>query len=129
MTEILTLKYLKENKPKIEDVIPEILKNNVKDTALDFIVHLRKNKMSPGYTGYAKAWDAKCKGKTICKISLGTEYKEAENANGNWNVMLYLKNAEKYEDTIFEENLQNCIWDNVGLWAHATELALPMIKL
>jgi len=100
-------------KPKIEDVIPEILKDNVKGMALDFVAHLRKNKMSPGYAGYAKAWDAKCKGRLICKVSLGAEYKETVNIKGNWNVMLYLKNTEKYENTIFEENLQNCIWDNV----------------
>jgi len=61
---------------KIEDVIPEILKDIVKDTALDFTVHLRKNKMSPGYAGYAKAWDAKCKDKTICKISLARSIKK-----------------------------------------------------
>jgi hypothetical protein len=113
MSDITTLAVQKATKPKIEDVIPEILKDNVKETALDFVAHLRKNKMSPGYAGYAKAWDAKCKGKTICKVSLGAEYKETANINGNWNVMLYLKNTEKYENTIFEEKLQICIWDNV----------------
>jgi hypothetical protein len=110
MTDINSLAVQKATKPKIEDVILEILKNNVKETALDFVAHLRKNKMSPGFAGYAKAWDAKCKGRTICKVSLG-----AENINGNWNVLLYLKNTKQYENAIFEENLQNCIWDNVGL--------------
>ena len=113
MSDITTLAVQKATKPKIEDVIPEILKDNVKETALGFVAHLRENKMSPGWAGYHNAWDAKCKGKTICKVRLGAEYKETVNINGNWNVTLYLKNTKKYENTIFEENLQNYIWDNV----------------
>ncbi|MCL2433645.1 MAG: hypothetical protein FWD16_03905 [Clostridia bacterium] len=127
MSDITTLAVQKIAKPKIEDVIPEILMDNVKDTAMDFVAHLRKNKMSPGWAGYHNAWDAKCKGKTICKVRLGAEYKETVHINGNWNVTLYLKNTMKYENTIFEENLQNFIWDNVS-FCHSCGTCAPEQK-
>ena len=97
-------------KPVIEDIIDKHYNGDMKQSALDFVAHLRLNKMSPGYAGYAMAWDAKCKGKTICKVSLG-----GEKNNQEWNVMLYLKNSEKYENTVIEEGLQDCVWDNVTL--------------
>jgi len=118
MSEITTLEFQRENKPKIEDVIPFCVADEQQQTALDFIAWLRANKMTPGWSGVHNAWDAKCKGKTICKISLRTPgwALTGDNAcakNYTWVIKLFLNNRDKYEESIISEGLQHTIWDGL----------------
>ena len=92
-------------RPKIEDVIPLLLNHNEQKIALDLVAWFRANKMAPGWSGVHNAWDAKCKGKTTCKISL--------NMDGKWYVRLYLLNIEEYGDLIIREGLRKLIKDNL----------------
>ena len=93
-------------RPKIEDVIPLMVGDDYQQSALEFVAWLRENKMSPGWGGIHSQWDAKYKGKVICKIL-------PDNNKKWWSCSLYLANIERYEDLILSENLQNFVWDNV----------------
>jgi len=111
--DITLLSVQKVIKPKIEDVIPEILKGTAKKTALDFIAYLRENKMNPAWTLH-NAWKAMYKGKPICYIRLGWAFGKGEdNDNGKWEVTPYLNYINDYEYIIINEGLQNIIWDNL----------------
>jgi len=113
MPEITTLKFQRENRPKIEDVIPHVVAVENQQIALDFIAWLRENKMPSSWSGVHNAWNANYKGKTICKISL------AENGWGHveekftWTIRPYLSNMKKYENSIIENNLQEIIQSRV----------------
>ena len=88
-------------RPKIEDVIPLVVDDDNQKNVLDFVAWFRENKMAPGWSGVHNAWDTKCKGKTICKISLEMD--------GQWYARLYLTNINKYEDRIIREELPELI--------------------
>ena len=124
--EITGLYFQKKNKPRIEDVIPFIVDEAKQHIALNLTAWLRENKMSPAWSGVHNAWDAKCKGKTICKISLvpGGSY-GSEHTKCSWLVAPYLENIDKYENTVIEEGLQNFVLDNVIYCAQATDMERP----
>jgi len=100
MSDLTTLKVQRVLKPKIEEVIPLYVPAASQQTTLAFVAWLRQQKMSPAWSGVHNAWDAKCKGKTICKISLH---------NGGWSALLYLHDMHRYENAIISEGLQEII--------------------
>ena len=108
----LSNKEQKKIRPKIEDVIPEVLIGEMRETALEFAAYLRENKMAPGWSGVHNAWDAKCKGKTICKISLAHTGWYANN-KCSWNIKLYCLHMSKYESSIISAGVQSIIWDGL----------------
>ena len=108
-----------KTKPIIEDVINKSLNGDMKHSALGFAAWLRTNKMSPGFAGYANAFNSASKGKTVCKIEFNF------NKNGSWLVTPYLENIEKYADIILAENLQGFVWDNVIFCIHASKIDRP----
>jgi len=113
MSEITTLAYQKANKPKIEDVIPEKLKNCSTMAALDFVVYLRENKLNPAWTLH-NAWKVINKGKPICYIRLGCCFWRSKHSDdGRWEVTPYLNHIDEYENTIHDEGLQDLVWDNL----------------
>ena len=118
MQEIATLQYQRKNRPKIEDVIPHCVAAEQQKTALDFIAWFRENKMNPGWSGVHNAWDAKCKGSTICKISLrnpgwALTGDNERSKNYTWVIKLYLNHKSAYEEAIINEGLQSIIWDGM----------------
>jgi len=120
MLDITTLQAQRETRPKIEDVIPLCVAEDQRKTALDFVAWLRENKMAPGWSGVHNAWDAKCRGSTICKISLRNEGwaltgNNDRAKNYTWIIRPYLDNRDNYAGTIIAEGLQHIIWD--GLYA------------
>jgi len=113
MFEILTLKTQRELKPKIEDVLPYFLDSEELETALNFIAHLRTNKMNPRWAGVHNTWNCNYKGKTICFIRLGTTWHATNSGNVKWEVSPNLININAYEKEIIYENMQNYIWDGL----------------
>ena len=105
-SELLKLSYQKEHRPKIEEVIPLIITDDKRHTALGFVAWLRENKMSSSWAGYHNAWNSNCKGKNICKIELGKN----ELDENNWSITLILRHFDDYENIIIEEGLQDLIW-------------------
>ena len=103
--DITHLHVQRKLRPKIEDVIPLVVDGDKQKNVLDFVAWFRENKMAPRWSGVHNAWDAKFKGKNLCKVSL--------DANGQWRVRLYLINIEKYGGLIIREGLQKLIKDNL----------------
>ncbi|MCL2546582.1 MAG: hypothetical protein FWE06_05230 [Oscillospiraceae bacterium] len=113
MSEITTLAYQKEHKPKIEEVIPAMLKNNSEKIALDFVAFLRESKINPTWTLH-NAWKVMNKGKPICYIRLGCCFWRSKHSDdGRWEVTPYLNHMSEYENAVLDEGLQDLIWDNL----------------
>ena len=107
------LKEQKSGNNKIETFIPVFVAENEQGIALDLVAWFRKNKMAPGWSGVSNAWNANCKGKAICKISLLNDGWSADN-HSTWNVLLYLENIHEYEDSIIREELQEIILSRIS---------------
>jgi len=115
MPDLTQLHAQRELKPKVEDVIPLLVQKNVQETALEFIAWLRENKMSPSWSGVHNSWDSKCKGSTICKISLWDKF----------TITPYLVNIIDYEHLILRENIEGYVLDNVIYCSHADKHERP----
>ncbi|MCL2546753.1 MAG: hypothetical protein FWE06_06110 [Oscillospiraceae bacterium] len=134
MSDITTLKVQRETRPKIEDIIPFVVADDKQQTALDFVKWLRESQMAPGWSGVHNAWDAKCRSKTICKISLiDKNWANSGHIRGkySWEVKLYCPHIfwEKYgEDIVIAEGLQEILWNNIYKCTHAClDAAKPCI--
>ena len=101
-------------KPLVEDIIPEILDGDMKKNALDFVTHIRENKIKPAWV-LTNQWKANYKGRCICKIILK---QDCWTSNDSWIVAAWLENINEYEDIIINENLQDLVWDNVYYCVH-----------
>jgi len=115
MTDLTQLHVQRELKPKVEDVIPLRVQQEHQKIALDFIAWLRENKMSPAWSGVHNSWDAKCKGSTICKISLWDKF----------TITPYLVNIAEYEYHIMDEKIENFVLENVIYCCHADKHERP----
>ena len=112
------LEYQKKNKAKIEDFISEYLDGDMKKLALDFVAHMRENKMTLRWAGFTNAWKAVCKGRCICYINLSW-------GDVKWLVTPYLENINDYEGSIISESLQDFVLDNVIYCCHADKYERP----
>lgn len=108
---ITRLEVQRKIKPMIEEVIPEYLDGDIKKTALDFILHLRENKMKPAWAIH-NGWKSIYKGKPIYYIRLGKEWVN-NSKNVKWVVTPYLNHIKTYEEAIINEGWQNLVWDNL----------------
>ena len=94
-------------KPPIEDVIRELFDDgDKKQVLLDFVVHLRKNKLNLLWALHNK-WKATIKGKPIFYLGLNNNY---------WDIDLFLYNRNSYDDVIINEDLQYIFWDRIAYW-------------
>ena len=100
----------KASNPLIEDMIPEYLDGDMKQSALDFAMWLRENKIKPAWT-LTNQWKAICIGKNLCRIGLSPWNPPGKNKK--WVVTVYIEHIKSYEETIITEALQCFVWDNV----------------
>jgi len=102
-------------RPKIEDVIPEILDKDMRETALEFSAWLRASKMAPGYAGVQYTWNASYKGKIIYRIQLKNDgWGNVKNRDHYWVVNPHLNHLDKYQDVITDEGLADFIYENLS---------------
>ena len=113
--DILTLKGQRELKPKIEDVLPYFTDGEELETAINFISHLRVNKINLKWAGVHNFWNSKNKGKNICYVKLGNSWigrkLPGSEVTVKWEVILNLLHMSEYENKIIGENMQNYIWN------------------
>ena len=111
-------------KPKIEDVIPEVMDGVTRDTALNFVAYLQENGM-PLKWASLYGWDAFHKGKSICGIRLNVEDSQQwcgrPGVPPSWIVLPRCDHMSQYEDEIVSEGLQGIFWDGVGYCVHSPE--------
>ena len=112
--ELTQLHVQQKLKPDIEDVIPYYLDGKELETALNFIAHLRTEKIKPRWAGVHSTWNFNYKGgKTICFIRLGRTWHAKESGKIKWEVSPNLINISAYENEIIDKNMQNYIWDGL----------------
>lgn len=107
----LLYKEQKASKPKIEDVIPDWLDGDMKKNALDFVVWLRTNKMSPTWAS-TNSWKSSYKGKSICYVKLLCVDRNINNKY-LWMIETYFNNRSKYYELLESEGLLQHLSDNI----------------
>jgi len=107
-------------KPLIEDVIPEYLDGDMRTSAMDFVAHLRANKMPPRWHGL-HTWMANYRGKGICSIVLrvGRGYYGRLGDLPSWLITPCLTHVHEYETLLMNGELRNLLWDNVFYCVHS----------
>lgn len=103
-------------KPKIEDVIPVLLGDDVAPFVLEFVAYMRANRMQPAWSAY-NSWAARYKGKKICTIRLPLPHGPYQ----SWVVVPHISRWNKqissydlYEAPIAQGGLQEMVWDHVN---------------
>ena len=103
-------------KLQIEDVLPEYMEGDVKNTAMAFIAYMRANKMRPVWSA-CNSWSASYKGKKICTIRLPLDHFPYL----NWVVVPHISRWNKlidrydlYEETIKSNGWCDIVWDHVN---------------
>lgn len=98
----------KKTKPKVEDVINELLEGDRKKNALDFVAYIKSFKMTPHWAS-ANSWAVSYKNKRVCYIKVGDHV----SMEGAW----YIRPSVEYNDALFtyitKEKLEEFIWDNL----------------
>ena len=114
--EITLLRVQRELKPKIEDVIPEYLIDDMGKNAINFVTYMQENNMTLRWAGVHNAWKANYKGKPICYVRLADGSAPAWLSSANnakLTITPYLNNINEYQEKIINEGWQNLIWDNL----------------
>jgi len=116
----IDLEWQQKNKPKIEEVAPHLLDNEMLHSVLDFSKYAKENKTELKWAGIHNTWKALYKGKVIFYIrlkspnnnlKLDTHYSDL--SNKSWAIEAYIYNIEEYSKIIFAENLQDVVWANL----------------
>ena len=112
----------KITKPIIEDVINELLDNDRRKAALDFIGFLRSYKMTPQWASL-NAWSVKYKGKPVCSIKFYDLRLYMD--KGTWRICHSGDYDSGYECLLSEENIKNIVWNNVYICRNCAGTLTP----
>ena len=115
----------KKIKPKIEDVINEILSGDAQENALNFVAYLRKKKMNPQWSA-ANAWKVSSKTFGVCFIRLhgSAEYHRLE--LGSWNITPFIG---EYDGNSLSNEMKEVIWANKKNCQTCSLCALPVSSI
>lgn len=97
----------KKTRPKIDDVISDLLDNERKNAALDFLAFLKSHKMTPQWVSL-NAWSVKYKGKPVCSIKFYDLRLYMD--KGTWRIC---HSGEYDNDLSFDNNIKDIIYNNV----------------
>jgi len=95
-------------KPKIEDVIGDVLNGDTQKNALDFVAYLRENKLNPAWSA-KNVWTVSSKTYRVCFIRLhgAAEYHNLD--VGCWNVSPLIG---EYDADSLSDELKEIVWTN-----------------
>ena len=91
----------KQTKPQIEEIITNVLNDDAKKNALDFVAFLRANKLSPRWASQ-NSWVVSYKNQRICYIRLSGTAHYHNLEDGSWHI-----NHVNYGQTIFSKDDKN----------------------
>ena len=101
----------KKIKPKIEDVILEMVNEEHRHNALDFVKYIRASKMTPAWAS-ANSWKVSYKGQVLCYIRTAGTAHYHNLDGGSWHI-----NFAVYSDYVYDVSVSNdaieMIWNRV----------------
>jgi len=105
----------KATKPKVEDVLGEVLDGDAQTNALDFVAFLRANKLSPNLAA-ANSWAVAYKGQRVCFIRTYGSANYHNLKGGSWHICFANSKFANFDDEQYnlDEKLKNLIWDNIS---------------
>ena len=103
----------KAAKPKIEDIILDVVNEKHQENALDFVGYIRADKMTPAWAS-KNSWKVSYKGKVLCYIrTAGTaDYHNLD--DGSWHIRFAAYSDYVYDVAVPNEAIK-MIWDKVRL--------------
>jgi len=111
-----------KTKPKVEDVMNEILDGDILKNALDFVAYLRENKMNPKWTA-TNAWWVDYKGKRLVSIRVGPKEPGPWGyglESRSWHIGHWLQGfalshdlSKEFEDSIAYDKFKEFVWNNM----------------
>ena len=109
----------KTAKPKIEDVICDVLTGDEQKNALDFVAFLRANKMSPGWAS-TNSWAISYKKQRICFIRMSGTAHYHDLEGGFWHInhvnygcINLVSYPDEWEQYISDEKLKDMVWNQI----------------
>ena len=99
---------MKNEKPKIEDVVCEVLSGDAQKNALDFISFLRENKLNPAWSA-KNAWKVSSKTFSVCFIRLHGVAEYNNLGPGEWSMLPFI--GEYDADALPDED-KEIAWAN-----------------
>lgn len=107
----------KTSKPKIEEIITDVLDDDALDNALDFVAFLRANKLSPRWASL-NAWAVSYRNQRICyiRVSGTAHYHNLEDGAWHINHVNYGQTnlvEDENEQCIPDKKLRDIVWNNV----------------
>ena len=111
-------KKQKAIKPKIEDKIFELVKEEHQKRALDFVGFIRDNKMTPAWAS-TNSWKVSYKGKALCYIRTAGTAHYHKLDDGSWHVSFAVYSDFVYDVPVSNEVIK-MVWDKVK---HCTRCA------
>ena len=103
-------KNQKNIRPKIEDVVVDILHGDALKNALDFFAYLRANKMNPQWSS-ANAWKINYKKQSVCHIrAYGSAHYNDLNEPGSWHIQPYIG---EYNESQLSDEFKQVVWKNI----------------
>ena len=101
----------KNKKPKIEDVILDLVKEEHQKAALDFVGYIRANKMTPSWAS-ANSWKVSYKGQVLCYIRTAGTAPYHNLDEGSWHINFAVYSDYVYDVPVSDEAIK-MVWDKV----------------
>jgi len=101
----------KAARPKVEDVILDLVKEEHRETALDFVGYIRADKMAPAWAS-TNSWKVSYKGQCLCYLRTAGTARYHNLDDGSWHINFAVYSDNVYEISVSDEAVK-MIWDNV----------------
>jgi len=109
-------------KPKIEDIVNNVLSGDVLNNALDFVAYLRENKLSPIWSA-KNVWTVSYKTFRVCFIRLNGAADYHNLSAGSWNISPFIG---EYDANSLSGELKEIAWANKKNCRTCGQCALPL---
>ena len=104
-------KKQKAVKPKIEEVILDVVKKEHREIALDFVEYIRTNKLTPAWAS-TNSWKVNYKGQCLCYIRTAGTAHYHNLDDGFWHIHFAVYSDHIYEVSV-SKNAIKMIWNKV----------------
>ena len=115
----------KTEKPKIEDVMSDVLSGDTLENALNLIAYLRENRINPQWSA-TNVWKISHKGFSVCFLRLYGSAEYHNLAAGTWHIVPFIGD---YEASSLSDELKEIVWANKKTCSPCGRCALKLDKV